>query len=106
MIPFIGNKAYHWLMYVLKGYQDMPPEFYALSDEGATTFDHKSNVGLHHFALEVASEEVLHAMHKKVADYPGVKMEFNPEHLGEGPAKHCIFYEPGGIRMEFIWAGQ
>jgi hypothetical protein len=30
MIPFIGNKAYHWLMYVLKGYQDVPPEFYAL----------------------------------------------------------------------------
>jgi catechol 2,3-dioxygenase-like lactoylglutathione lyase family enzyme len=76
------------------------------SDEGATTFDHKSNVGLHHFALEVASEEVLHAMHKKVADYPGVKMEFKPEYLGEGSAKHCIFYEPGGIRMEFIWAGQ
>ena len=30
MIPFIGNKAYHWSMYVLKGYQDVPPEFYAL----------------------------------------------------------------------------
>lgn len=74
------------------------------SDEGAKSFDNKANIGLHHFALEVATEETLYAMHKKVADYPGVRMEFEPEHLGDGPAKHCIFYEPGGIRMEFIWA--
>lgn len=74
------------------------------SDAGATSFDHKANIGLHHFALEVESEAALLAAYMKVADYPGVKMEFEPELLGDGPAKHCIFYEPGGIRMEFIWA--
>lgn len=56
------------------------------------------------FALEVTTEEALHAAYKKVADYPGVKVKFEPELLHDGPAKHCIFYEPSGIRMEFIWA--
>ena len=74
------------------------------SDQGAKYFDNKANIGLHHFALEVENEAALHAAFKKVADYLGVKMEFEPELLNEGPAKHCIFYEPGGIRMEFIWA--
>lgn len=74
------------------------------SDHGAKYFDNKANIGLHHFALEVENEAALHDAFKKVANYPGVKMEFEPELLGDGPAKHCIFYEPGGIRMEFICA--
>ena len=74
------------------------------SDYGAKYFDCKGSVGLHHFALEVVNEEALYAAYKKVADYSGVKVEFEPELLRDGPAKHCIFYEPGGIRMEFIWA--
>ena len=73
------------------------------SDNGAKYFDNKGSIGLHHFALEVASEKGLYAAYKKVSEYPGVKVEFGPEILGEGPTKHCIFYEPGGIRMEFIW---
>ncbi len=74
------------------------------SDQGANSFDNKASIGLHHFALEVESELALRAAFKKVANYPGVEIEFEPELLHEGPAKHCIFYEPGGIRMEFIWA--
>ena len=34
-----------------------------------------------------------------------VKIEFSPEQLGQGPAKHMICYDPSGIRVEFIWPG-
>lgn len=70
----------------------------------ANAFDFRQNVGLHHFALKVPSEDSLNNLFNKVKDYPGVVIEFAPELLRDGPAKHCMIYEPGGIRMEFIWA--
>jgi len=73
------------------------------TNSDAQDFDLKRNVGLHHFALEVSSEEALDAVFNKAAEFPGVKIEFKPELLRDGPAKHCMIYEPGGIRMEFIW---
>lgn len=63
------------------------------------------NVGLHHFALEVASESTLDEISSTVSDYPGVNVEFMPEPVGGGPRKHMICNEPGGIRIEFIWSG-
>jgi len=72
-----------------------------------TDFDRKTNIGLHHVALEVGSEDELNALADKVRDWPGVTMEFEPEPLGGGPRKHMMFAEPGGIRIEIIWpAGQ
>lgn len=72
-----------------------------------TAFDRKSNIGLHHLALEVGSEEELDTLADKVRAWPGVTMEFAPEPLGGGPRKHTMFSEPGGIRIELIWpAGQ
>ncbi len=69
----------------------------------ATAFDRKTQVGLHHFAIKMASESALLALHDKVLNYPGVNVEFAPELLRGGPAKHFMMYEPGGIRLEFIW---
>ena len=74
------------------------------TEQGARTFDRRKNVGLHHFALRVASEEALDAAFRKASRHPGVRVEFAPELLRGGPAKHCMLYEPGGIRLEFIWA--
>jgi len=71
---------------------------------GANGFDFRQNVGLHHFALKVSSEDALNDLFNKIKEYPGVSVEFAPELLRDGPAKHCMIYEPGGIRMEFIWA--
>ncbi|WP_346896531.1 VOC family protein [uncultured Roseibium sp.] len=72
-----------------------------------TSFDRKTNIGLHHVALEVATKEDLVAMADKVRSWPGIVMEFEPEPLGGGPRMHMIFAEPGGIRVEVIWpAGQ
>ena len=64
-------------------------------------FDRKTNVGLHHLALRVASEEALNDVFARVSAWPGVVAEFAPENLGEGPKRHAMVYEPGGIRLEF-----
>ena len=69
------------------------------------TFDRRRNIGLHHLALEVESEEKLLDLASKVRDFPGVTIEFMPELVGGGPRKHMMCYEPGGIRVEFIWPG-
>ncbi len=68
-----------------------------------TDFDRKTNIGLHHVALEVGSKEKLLEIADKVRSWPGVTIEFEPELLGGGPRMHMMLYEPGGIRIEFIW---
>lgn len=70
-----------------------------------TGFDRKSNIGLHHLALTVGSEADLNRLARNVADWPGVTVEFMPELVGQGPRKHMIFAEPGGIRLELVWSG-
>jgi len=68
-------------------------------------FDRRRNVGLHHLALEVASEADLLRLADKVAAWPEARVEFAPEFMGSGPRKHMMFTEPGGIRMELVWMG-
>ena len=65
----------------------------------------KNHIGLHHVAFTVDSEEALDKAYQAIKDY-GVKIEFKPELLRDGPAKHMICYEPGGNRIELIWPGQ
>ncbi|MEM7561964.1 MAG: VOC family protein [Pseudomonadota bacterium] len=74
-------------------------------DLSVNPFQMRQNVGLHHLAIEVASENQLYRLAEKVGSYPGVEVEFLPELLGDGPRRHMIFYEPGGIRLELIWPG-
>ena len=69
-------------------------------------FEMRRNVGLHHLAIEVNSENQLNRLAQSVEAYPGVEIEFPPEPVGSGPRKHMIFYEPGGIRLELIWPGE
>lgn len=76
------------------------------TDSGATEFNRRANIGLHHFALRVGSEDELHELFQKAKGYNGVVVEFEPQLLGDGPAKHCMLYEPGGIRIELISMGQ
>ncbi|TLS67844.1 VOC family protein [Mariprofundus erugo] len=68
-------------------------------------FDRRSHIGLHHLALQVADQPALEALHQHLVDHRCV-IEFAPELLREGPAMHMMCYEPGGIRIEFIWPGQ
>lgn len=69
------------------------------------SFDRKTNIGLHHLALEVETEAALTEAHARLLAYPGVHIEFAPEPLGDGRRKHMMFTEPGGIRLELIWPG-
>ena len=68
-------------------------------------FDMRTNVGLHHLALEVAAERELYALAERLAATEDVTIEFMPEFIGEGPRKHFICFEPGGLRIEFTWPG-
>jgi len=71
--------------------------------QSIASFDRKTNIGLHHLALEVATKEELITLSKKVSAWPGVAIEFLPEPLSGGPRQHMMFAEPGGIRLEIIW---
>jgi len=68
-------------------------------------FDRRKNLGLHHLALQISSEEKLQQLYNKALQYPGVNIEFAPEFLAGGPRKHMMCSEPGGLRIEFIWPG-
>lgn len=73
------------------------------TDAGAQPFDRRQQVGLHHFALRVPSEQALTEIFERVSAYQGVTPEFAPEFLRGGPVKHYMVYEPSGTRVEFIW---
>jgi len=64
-------------------------------------FDRQKHIGLHHLALSVDSFEALDAIHNSLQEHD-VHIEFPPELLRSGPAKHMMCYEPSGIRIEFI----
>jgi lactoylglutathione lyase len=68
-------------------------------------FNRRRNVGLHHLALEVASEQQLMEIAEKLKGQPEVTIEFMPELVGKGPRKHMMCLEPGGTRIEFVWPG-
>jgi catechol 2,3-dioxygenase-like lactoylglutathione lyase family enzyme len=67
-------------------------------------FNKNQNIGLHHVAFTVESENELNQIYDKLQTN-NVKIEFAPELLREGPAKHMMCYEPSGIRVEFIYPG-
>jgi len=77
---------------------------WAIKEEPSNQFNKNKNVGLHHIAFKVECESDLESIHTKLVDN-GVKIEFSPEQLGQGPARHMICYEPSGIRVEFVWSG-
>jgi len=68
---------------------------------GAKPFERKNTLGLHHLAFEVAPND-LDALHDRLSQTAGVTIEFAPEPVGEGPARHMMCVIPGGIRVEFI----
>ena len=70
----------------------------------SSAFDKLGNIGLHHVAFAVASEKALHQVHGTLQQH-GTPIEFPPELLGQGPARHMMCLEPSGIRVEFIWPG-
>lgn len=78
---------------------------WAAKSDTPAHFNRKVNIGLHHLALTVADEETLYKIYQKM-NRENVIVEFSPEPLNGGPAKHMMCYEPNGIRIEFIWPGK
>ncbi len=78
---------------------------WAIKEDPAIRFNKNTTVGLHHVAFCVESEDDLNTIYKRLTDN-GVEVEFSPELLQQGPAKHMMCYEPSGIRVEFTWPGQ
>ena len=68
------------------------------TDANATSFNRKINVGLHHLALQVDSEESLNAAYNAVLKVPGTINEFGPKNGAFG--KHAMVYDPSGLRIE------
>ena len=79
--------------------QQLSLEEYERCRPGRILQQHKSQ-------LEVATEDDLQAIHDRMSAAENVTIEFPPETVGNGPRKHMMCYEPGGIRVEFIWPGQ
>ena len=77
---------------------------WATKEAPATPFDKNRNVGLHHVAFTVPDEATLNSVYERLQQ-AGVPIEFAPEPLGGGPAKHLICYDPSGIRAEILWPG-
>ena len=76
-----------------------------VADPAKTTpFDRKNVIGLHHLALSVENYAALDNLHRTLVDTEGVEIEFAPEALGGGPARHMMCAIPGGVRVEFIAA--
>ena len=96
---FGGNPGYP-SAYVTDGVSTIT--LWQQTEQGAG-FDRRANVGLHHFALKLASEAALHALFDTVKAYPGVMVEFAPEFSGKGPKVHCMIREPGGTRLELSY---
>lgn len=77
---------------------------WATREQPSNSFSKDKNVGLHHVAFQVENEADLNSLYTKLTN-GGVRIEFAPELLGKGPAKHMMCYEPSGIRVELIWPG-
>jgi hypothetical protein len=73
------------------------------TDEGATPFDCRKNVGLHHLEINVPSMEALQTAYQTVLKVEGVESEFTPTELKGTPLYHAIVYEPLGNRVELTY---
>jgi len=73
-------------------------------EEPASPFNKDKNIGLHHVAFLVPDEQSLLEIYERLKNN-NIKMEFTPELVGQGPARHMMCFEPSGNRIEFIWPG-
>ncbi len=78
---------------------------WAVKDQPGVEFDRRRNVGLHHVALRVNEAQDLESLHADLSRR-GVEIEFAPQQLGDGPARHMMCYDPSGLRVEFTWPGK
>ena len=74
---------------------------WAAKTDSPMPFNKNENIGLHHLALRVENFERLDNIYHRLVENK-IQIEFSPELLRDGPAKHMMCFEPSGIRIEFI----
>ncbi|NTS76253.1 VOC family protein [Catenovulum sp. SM1970] len=89
-------------IYVTDG--DILLTLWQVQTDAPTSFDRKTQVGLHHLALKVDSAEKLDEIFELLITEQ-LKVEFPPKPVCQGPEKHMMCYEPSGIRIEIFWPG-
>jgi catechol 2,3-dioxygenase-like lactoylglutathione lyase family enzyme len=77
------------------------------TEEGATPFNRRTNVGLHHLAIRVPTLEALEQAYNAVCAVDGVQVDgegaFSPRKLEGTPLTHAMLYEPSGNRIELTY---
>lgn len=80
------------------------------TDDAATPFDRRKNVGLHHLAIKVVSREALEEAYDAVNKVEGVRVDgegaFAPQKLEGTPLTHAMVFEPSGNRIELTYHEQ
>lgn len=74
-----------------------------VQNKNPSGFDRRENIGLHHLAFKIPTEEALNALFEDVRNWPGIEVECSPEFSGAGPKVHFFVAEPGGLRLEFAY---
>ncbi len=100
----VGEKPEYPAVFVSDG-AVMITLWQARDPDSAAPFDRHRALGLHHLALQVANSGALAALHRDLAARDDVSIEFPPESLGGGPARHMMCTIPGGLRLELIAVG-
>ncbi len=69
------------------------------NEEKPVEFDRRSNIGLHHLALRVESEEALNEIAERIGKWPGTRIEFALELLAKGPKRWCMSRAASGSNL-------
>jgi len=70
--------------------------------ESQRGFDHKNQIGLHHFCVKIKSSDAFTELHNKLLTDDKVTIEFGPEPFGDSDMQHIMCEILGGLRIEFI----
>lgn len=71
----------------------------------ASNFDRKRTIGLHHLALQVSDHRQLEKLYQRLLKADNCGIEFAPQKIRQGPARHMMCCVDANIRIEFISTG-
>jgi catechol-2,3-dioxygenase len=72
------------------------------TEDNATPFDRRRNVGLHHLAIKVPTLQALQQAYDIAIAIDGVKSDFSPQEITGTSLTHAMVFEPSGCRIEFV----
>lgn len=73
------------------------------AEAGASAFDRRKQIGLHHAAFKIENLESLTTLYSQLQDWPGVELEGEISAPSAGSqARHFLLRMPGGPRIEFF----